>query len=219
MQQLDVILQKLGGALLWQKALGLFVAVAAILGLYYQFVLSDIWAERERMVAEASKLEQEKKEYENRKKEYLQYRREIALLQDEQRDILRLLPKSDNIEQFVESLQQQIETAGLLRSALIRDPAVPQELFIRLPIKMTAFGTYHQLLRFFKSMREIPRIVNVENLVLATAPEKDTPDLLRADFITVAFQYLDRNKKPAGGAAAPGATMKPVAETAGGGPK
>lgn len=98
-------------------------------------------------------------------------------------------------------MQQQIELAGLVRSTLIRDTPAAQELFIRLPVKMTVYGTYHQLMRFFKSMGEIPRIVNIEDLKLNPAnqgggnaqTDKDlVPDALKADFVAVAFQYLDR---------------------------
>lgn len=223
MEQLDELLQKLGGAPVWQKAVGLLVAVGLLGGGYWYFFLDDIWIQREQLAAEQSKLSTEKKEYENRKREYLAYRKEIAQLIEEQRDVLRLLPKKDDIEQFIEAMQQQIELSGLTRSALIRDPAVPQDLFIRLPIRMTVYGTYHQLMRFFKSMGEIPRIVNIEDLRLSPTEsgsggsgDKDLPpDTLKAEFVAVAYQYLDR--APARPAAGSGAGMQVEAQSSGGG--
>lgn len=222
MDQLDELLQRLGGAPLWQKLAGVLVLVAAIGGGYWYLFLDDIWTQREQLIAQQNKLATEKKEYEGRKREYLAYRKEVNQLLDEQKDVLRLLPKKDDIEQFVEAVQQQIELAGLVRSTLIRDTPAAQELFIRLPVKMTVYGTYHQLMRFFKSMGEIPRIVNIEDLKLNPAvaqggggnaqTDKDlVPDALKADFVAVAFQYLDR--QPA--KKADTTTMKPVA-TAGG---
>jgi type IV pilus assembly protein PilO len=215
MEQLDVILQKLGSAPIWQKAIGLVVVVALLGGGYWYFFLDSIWIEREGLEAETKKLEQEKKEYETRKKEYLSYRQEITRLLEEQKDVLRLLPKKDDIEQFVEALQQQIEMSGLSKTALIRDPPVPQDLFIRLPVKMTAYGTYHQFMRFFKSMGEIPRIVNIENLRLTPIDVggKDSKDELRAEFTAVAFQYLDRGDQAKKAA---DATLKPIAQSSGG---
>lgn len=217
MEQLDVILQKLGAALLWQKLAALATLVLLILGGYYYGFLSDVLAERERMDAEVTQLTKEKGEYEERKREYLSYKREIAQLQEEQKDVLRYLPKTDDIEQFVEAIQQQVELAGLTKISLIRDPPVPQELFIRLPVKMTVYGTYFQVLRFLKSMGEIQRIVNIEDLTLTpTASTKDVKDELKADFITVAFQYLDRNAKGAIARTPAGAGMRPVSTSAGG---
>lgn len=215
MEQLDVLLQKLGAALLWQKLAGLAVLVLLILGGYYYIFLSDVLDERARMEAEITQLTKEKGEYEERKREYLSYKREIAQLQEEQKDVLRYLPKTDDIEQFVEAIQQQVELAGLNKISLIRDPPVPQELFIRLPVKMTVYGSYFQVLRFLKSMGEVPRIVNIEDLQLTPMPIGANKDELKADFIAVAFQYLDRNAKGAV-ARAPGSTMKPVATSAGG---
>jgi type IV pilus assembly protein PilO len=225
MEQLDELLQKLGGAPPWQKLAGVLVLVALIGAGYWYFFLDEIWSQREQLISQQNKLNNEKKEYENRKREYLAYRKEVAQLLDEQKDVLRLLPKKDDIEQFVEAVQQQIELAGLVRSALVRDPPAAQELFIRLPVKMTVYGSYHQLMRFFKSMGEIPRIVNIEDLKLnpagtgggaASQSDKDlVPDSLKAEFIAVAFQYLDRQppRKAAGGDGA----MKAVGQSSGGG--
>ena len=218
MEQLDVLLQKLGAALLWQKLAGLAVLVLLILGGYYYIFFSDVLDERARMEAEITQLTKEKGEYEERKREYLSYKREIAQLQEEQKDVLRYLPKTDDIEQFVEAIQQQVELAGLTKISLIRDPPVPQELCIRLPVKMTVFGTYFQVLRFLKSMGEIQRIVNIEDLTLTptASAAPDRKDELKADFITVAFQYLDRNAKGAIARTPAGAGMRPVSTSAGG---
>jgi Tfp pilus assembly protein PilO len=125
MEQIDVALQKLGAALLWQKLAGLAALVVLLCGGYWYFFLDDIWTQRNQFLAEQNKLNQEKRDYEARKKEYLAYKKEIAQLLEEQRDILRLLPKKDDIEQFVEALQQQMELTGLQRPNLVRDPPVP----------------------------------------------------------------------------------------------
>lgn len=220
-QQLEELLQKLGAAQLWQKLAGLLGLIVLVTAGYWYFFLDDIWTQRATLEAETAKLEKEKVEYEGRKKEYLKYRAEVTQLQEEQKDVLRLLPRKDDIEQFVEALQQQTEMAGLNRQTLIRDPPLSQDLYIRLPIKMSLFGSYHQFMRFFKSLGEISRIVNVEDLRLAPVAQgdasKEVADLLRADFIAVAFQFLDRSAKKATGPT--GGTMKSIAQSSGEGGK
>lgn len=217
MEQLDTILQKLGGALLWQKLVGLLVCVLLLGGGYYWFFLGDIWAQRDQMLADQKKLVQEKQDYEARKKEYLAYKAEIATLLEEQRNLLRLLPKADDIEQFIEAMQQQIELAGLTKTTLIRNPGQQRDLYIRLPVKTTVTGTYHQVMRFLKAMGEIQRIVNIEDLTLAPvaaqADKAQAQDILKADFLAVAFQY---SNKPVATPKVNAGGVKSVA-TAGGG--
>ncbi len=218
MEQLDLILQKLGAAVLWQKVAGLVGLVVLITGGYFYLLLDDVLTQREQMVVAQKKLVQEKGEYEERKKEYLAFKAEVEKLQEDQIGLLKILPKSDDIEQFVETIQQQIELAGLTRVTLIRGIAQQRELHLRLPIKISVIGAYHQVMRFIKSMGEIQRVVNIEELNLTLAPgqnQVENRDLLKAEFIAVAFQYSTKSgPKPKG---TPGATGLKPAATAGGG--
>ena len=88
-----------------------------------------------------------------------------ALL-EEQKELLRVLPKADDIEQFIENVQAQIELSGLSKVESVREAAQPVEMYVKIPIKMSLIGTYHQINRFFKQVGELKRIVNIEDLSL-----------------------------------------------------
>ena len=86
-------------------AVPLAAKIGAMLGLvvllgggYYYFLYSDIVDEQGQLLSERGKLEQEKKEYEKRKAEYLAFRNEVNALLEEQKELLRMLPKADDIE-------------------------------------------------------------------------------------------------------------------------
>ncbi len=79
--------------------LGITVGViAAVVGIYYMLFFVDL---EEQIAASKSRkdaLLQEKTSYEKRKVEYLAYRNEVNQLQEQQRDLLRVLPKTADIE-------------------------------------------------------------------------------------------------------------------------
>ena len=97
----------------------------------------------------------EKTDYEKRKQEYLAFRNEVNALLEEQKELLRVLPKTDDIEQFIENVQAQIELAGLSKVASVRDAAQPVEMYVKIPIRMSLTGTYHQINHFFKNVGEL----------------------------------------------------------------
>lgn len=181
--------------------LGALIGIVVLLaGGYYWFFYSDLVEEEARIQRHTTELQTEKTEYERRKAEYLAYRNEVNQLLEEQKELLQALPKRDDIEQFLESVQAQVELAGLSKVSSEREAAIPLDLYTKIPVKMTAVGTYHQINQFFKSIGDLKRIVNIEDLELAPSAV-DTKDiinktLLKANFVATTFQYLER-KGPA----------------------
>lgn len=183
-------------ALTLAAKLGILVGVVvALTGGYWYFFYSDMQDEQASLEKDKARLEKEKHEYEKRKQEYLAFRNEVNALLEEQKELLRVLPKADDIEQFIENVQAQIELSGLSKVESVREPAQPVEMYVKIPIKMSLSGTYHQIDRFFKQVGELKRIVNIEDLSLepvslAVAPEQ--PNLLKANFTATTFMFTDK---------------------------
>jgi type IV pilus assembly protein PilO len=172
-------------------------AVVLLVGGYYYFFYGDMLDEQAQLEKDRDRLEREKKDYEKRKQEYLAFRNEVNALLEEQKELLRVLPKRDDIEQFIESVQAQIELSGLSKVSSIRDAAQPVEMYIKIPIKMSLSGTYHQINHFFKQVGDLKRIVNIENLSLEPLAQNagaalDQTNLLRANFTATTFQFVDK---------------------------
>lgn len=188
-------------------------AVVLLVGGYWYFFYGDMMDEQAQLERDNKKSEQEKADYVKRKQEYLAFRNEVNALLEEQKELLTVLPKKDDIEQFIESVQAQIELAGLQKVTSVRGDATPVEMYVKIPIKMSLTGSYHQINHFFKQVGDLKRIVNIENLALEPVSANvslDQSNLLKADFIATTFQFID---KAAGGAAKVGG----VTVTTGGG--
>lgn len=171
---------------------GLMVVIAA---LYYVVEYMDIQDQLKATEVGARQLAEEKATYEKRKKEYLAYRSELTQLQQEQRELLKALPKKAEIPTFLSSIQEQAELAGLEVISLTIEAESAAELYVRIPVRIEIRGTYHATTRFFKNVAELSRIVNIENLSISGDRERgaaeDTSPRMRAKFQAVTFRYLD----------------------------
>jgi type IV pilus assembly protein PilO len=194
--------------------------LALIAGGYWYFVYDDMSIESDQLDQAIQQAEQEKNAYELRKRDYLASRLEYNQLLDEQKEQLSVLPKKDDkhadlaMEQFITNVNAQVELAGLSKVASVRQKAVAEEMYERIPISMSLIGTYHQINRFFKNIGELRRIVTIADLQLTPAAQggssgvkSDFPEgALKADFVAQTFQFVDRPvaPKPAPGGTPPG---------------
>jgi len=180
--------------------LGIVAGMVVLLtGGYYYFYYGDMLEEQAQLEKDRGRLEREKKDYERRKQEYLAFRNEVNALLEEQRELLRVLPKKDDIEQFIENVQAQIELSGLSKVSSVREPAQPIEMYVKIPIRMSLTGTYHQINRFFKQVGELKRIVNIEDLSLEPVSLQtplDQPNQLKANFVATTFMFTDKGAGP-----------------------
>jgi type IV pilus assembly protein PilO len=165
----------------------------AYVGLFYLDIEDQIKGARNR----ANQLQGEKANYETRKREYQAYRTELTQLQQEQRDLLKALPRKAEIPTFLSNLQEQAELSGLEIVSLAIEAEQPAELYIRIPVRIEVRGTYHSITKFFKNLSELPRIVNVERLSLnIEKAEHGSSPRLRARFLAVTFRYRDTGGAP-----------------------
>ena len=176
------------------------IACLVLGGAYYQFFYADLSDSITGAESEKGRLTQELATYEARKVEYLAYRNELKQLQEEQRELLRVLPKKDEIASFMSSIQEQAELSGLELLVFAPDAEVFEELYVKIPIRMEVRGGFHSITKFFKNVSELRRIVTVENLNLLPEPAKDpnSPTRLKAKFIAATYRYQNPNEAGGG---------------------
>ena len=172
--------------------------VAAILGIYGGLFYLDIEDQIKGARSHQQQLKTEKDNYEKRKREYQVYRNELVQLQQEQRELLKALPKKAEIPTFLSNLQEQAELSGLEIVSLTIEAENPMELYIRIPVRIQVRGSYHAITKFFKNLSELPRIVNVESLSLSIEKaDVGISPRLHAKFVAATFRYRDAG--PEGG--------------------
>lgn len=173
--------------------------VAALGAVYYTLFYVELSENIAATQSQYQNLLSEKESYETRKREYVAYRDELRKLQEEQRELLKALPKRAEIPTFISNVQEQAELSGLEVVTLTIEPEVPEkDLYVKIPVRMEVKGGYHALTRFFKNVSELRRIVNIETLSMSVerGPDEAAPAKLRVKFIAATFRYVE---KPGGG--------------------
>jgi type IV pilus assembly protein PilO len=163
-------------------------------GLYYVLIYGDLSQEIASAETAGERLKTERDGYEKRKREYVAYREELRKLQEEQRELLKALPQKAEIPSFMSSVQEQAELSGLEVLSMNIDAEAPEELYIRIPVRMEVRGSYHTLTKFFQNVSELRRIVNIENfaMVVERSEGETGPPKLRARFIAATFRYAEK---------------------------
>jgi type IV pilus assembly protein PilO len=182
------------------QKIGVTLGVALVLfGGYYQFFYADISDGIVAAEGARAQLTQELAGYQKRRIEYLAYRNELKQLQEEQRDLLRVLPKGDELPIFLSDIQLQGELAGLEVQTVTPEAEVPEDLYVKIPVKVEVKGAFHALTKFFKSLSELRRIVNVEDLTFQPESlDKQDPSSprLKAHFLAVTYRASDPAPTP-----------------------
>jgi type IV pilus assembly protein PilO len=163
---------------------------------YYFLFYGDFEIQTRSLNQQFAQSESEVQQYEARKRDYLRFKNEVARLLEEQKDLLRILPKKAEIPTFLDSIYNQAEPLGLEITLFARQDEKPEQLYIRIPVQIELTGTYHQIARFFNKVGALPRIVNVENVALSDPAITDSGVKLKARFHAVTFRFADKPAPP-----------------------
>jgi type IV pilus assembly protein PilO len=103
------------------------------------------------------------------------------------------------------SVNNLAEAAGL-QIRLIQPVAErAEQYYARIPVQLTLHGTFLSLARFFYQVAQLPRVINMENIKLATPTQDPTTREVRvvATVMATTFRGVARPAAPA--TPAPGA--------------
>lgn len=179
-----------------QKIIALVLLVGALGAVYYFLFWTDFEVQGKRLAAEYNKLDEDLRSYEARKRDYMRFKNEVAKLLEEQKELLRILPKKAEIPTFLDSIYNQAEPLGLEIALFARGDEKPQELYVRIPVQIELSGSFHQIARFFNKVAGLPRIVNIEDVTLSDPATSDSGVRLKAKFVAVTFRFADKPGPP-----------------------
>jgi type IV pilus assembly protein PilO len=126
---------------------------------------------------------------------YFADRDELALRQQRQRELNKVLPESTEQAAFLSAVQQVSNVSGLdLKSWQPLDER-QETFFAKVPMRLELTGTFHQVAKFAYDIGRLDRIINVENIQIG-GPRKDGDNVvITAHCLATTFHAIDRGKK------------------------
>jgi type IV pilus assembly protein PilO len=197
------VVEKFSKAPTKHKALGL-ILVTLVFGLVFYFMFySDLATKVEGLERKVKSLRVEKAGYEEKQQKYNAFRAEVSKLLEEQKELVKVLPTDAEIPTFLQSLHAQGELAGLNILTFEQQAEVKLNFYAKIPVKMSISGTYHQINKFFYSVGQLKRIVNIQDVNFETPTPGEQGVLLKATFVASTFRFIAPQAPPPGAAPAP----------------
>jgi type IV pilus assembly protein PilO len=168
---------------------GVGVAVLALTGVAYYVVFygdlaSAIQAAKSRETQLTSDLA------EARKAEFA-YQKDLAELSDRQqrqRELNKVLPVASEYPAFLSAVQNVANVAGVDLIGWTPSPEVPEQFYVRVPMRLELAGRYHQIAKFFYGVSQLDRIINLENVNLGKPEIRGEDVFVRAEVLATAFR-------------------------------
>jgi type IV pilus assembly protein PilO len=183
---------------------GVGVVLCALIGVAYFVLLhTDVATKIDREKAHTVELNGELSKVKEAQTSYFNDRDELAMRQQKQRELNKILPTETDAASFLSALQTVSNISGIDLKSWSPVDEVAQTFYAKVPMKLTLTGRFHQIAKFIYEVGKQDRIINVENLELSD-PKLEGEDLiLKASCLATTFHLLQ--KKPAPAPGAPGA--------------
>jgi len=113
---------------------------------------------------------------------------------------MKKLPEKEEIPSLLSAISNSGQQVGLEFLLFEPKPEKKKEFYAEIPVAMNIKGDYHNLALFFDQVARLSRIVNIENIQMASAKDKDSNDL-NTKCMAVTYKFIetaaadDKNKK------------------------
>ena len=168
---------------------------ALVWGAFMYLFYLDISEKADKLKARVTQMQDEKASYEEKKQKYMAFRAEVTQLLEEQKELVKVLPSSAEIPAFLQSIHAQAELAGLNILTFQQRGEKKKGFYAAIPVAMSIRGTYHAINKFFYSIGQMRRIINISNVRLTGPRVKATGVELSAKFTASTFRFLSTGKK------------------------
>jgi type IV pilus assembly protein PilO len=125
---------------------------------------------------------------------------ELAEREQRQKELNEILPATTEYPQFLSAVQTAANDSGVSLSAWTPRERVPEKYYARVPMKVELTGRFHQIARFFYSVGQLDRIINMENISMTDPKIVDDEVVVKAEALATAFHVIDNTAPPEGGA-------------------
>jgi type IV pilus assembly protein PilO len=134
-----------------------------------------------------TKLEQDRRIARDLPKFEAEYQR-MKLQLDE---ALTQLPNEKEIPTLLTNIASLAKEQGLDVLRFKPSGEVPKGFYAEVPVELKLSGSFHQLVLFFQSVGDLPRIVNLGNLAIGGAKATDGRTVLAVDCLATTFRFIE----------------------------
>ncbi len=186
--------------------------VVAIAGAYWLIFYSEIDGKITAAKRQQNELNAELAKQKAAAVDYFKDRDELAVRQQQQRELNKQLPAEAEPASFLSSIQQVSNVAGIEIKAWQPIEEKNEAFYAKIPMKLELTGRFHQVAKFAYEMGKVERIINLENIELYDPKTEGDEVRLKLKCLATTFRIRAKPAAPAAagnaGAPAPGGDKK-----------
>jgi Tfp pilus assembly protein PilO len=178
----------LEGKPIYVGAITLVLGIGVIVFCSYYFLIKNMQDGMKRQRIKLNEVNEKINEGRTAEKSLPQFREEVRRLELELDKLLRILPsqrKTDDLLRRVRALTEQGDFD--LISFAPGSPRALDDFYSEWAIKIQLSGDYHNLALFFDRIKRFRRIINIEDLRISPARERNSAYTINADFTAKTF--------------------------------
>lgn len=183
------ILEKFSTIPAAQKFLILIVVMGLMGAGWYMLSIQDMDSSLESAHRDTQRLNNELTAENAKVANLRKFEDEVEVLKKQRAEMQDKLPADEEIASLLQKIHGQGKIVGLEINRFEREAPQIAELFVRIPVRMTLNGTFHQIATFFYYVGKLTRIVNVENISLISAKRDLGESTLTATCTATTFMY------------------------------
>jgi type IV pilus assembly protein PilO len=172
----------------------LFVVLVGLL--YFVIFFSDV----DSQLSSAQDLEQnltgQLSQAETSKAEYQKDLDEKTRREQLAREQKKILPDDPEMPAFLSALQSVATLSGVNLTSWSPVEEQPQEFYAKVPMKLSLTGKFHQVAKFFHSVGQIDRIINIEDIQIKKPKTTGDDVEVEVECLATAFRSLRPGETP-----------------------
>ena len=173
--------------------IGVGALLVSLLGVaYYVLLHTDVAARIDREKHNTGELEAELSRQKQSQASYFADRDELAMRQQKQRELNKVLPTDTEAATFLSAIQAVSNISGIDLKAWTPLEEVPQAFFAKVPMRLQITGRFHQIAKFVYEVGKQDRIINMENLELGDPKVEGEDVVLKASCLATTFHLIKK---------------------------
>lgn len=177
------------------KVLTCVILLFAVLGLGYNFYLSDLQAQLEQQRTEEETLKQQFSDKAFQAANLEAYKSQMKEMEESFGALLRQLPSDTEVPGLLEDITRTGLGSGLEFTEIKLLPEAAQQFYIELPIQIAVVGGYHDLATFVSGVASLPRIVTLHDFEIKPAEGEAGSTRLSMSILAKTYRYNDKGLK------------------------
>ena len=173
------------------KAMAGALLMVLILGLGYNFFISDLESQLHAKREEEATLKEQFASKARLSANLELYTQQMKEMENSFGVLLRQLPSDTEVPGLLEDITRTGLGSGLEFEEIKLLPEVTQPFYIELPIQITVTGAYHDLATFVSGVAGLPRIVTLHDFDLMPVSPDGGPKL-RMSILAKTYRYNDK---------------------------